>query len=174
MDDEHYDAGVPATDSPSIPELRPGEAVLVSACLLGEAVRYSGDSNPDPALVAALEAAGARIVPVCPEVLGGLGVPRPPAEPPHGDGVDVLAGRAPVRTVGGEGAGRDVSAEYLRGARLAVELAREVGARFAFLKERSPSCGVERTHSGGGLVDGPGVATAALREAGVVVLPAKA
>lgn len=149
-------------------DLRPGDPVLVSACLLGERVRYNGGTNLDGDLLSALRARGCRIVPVCPEVLGGLGVPRPPAEPPAGDGRDVWAGRARVRTVFGQ----DVTAPFLSGARQARDLALLAGARYAYLKERSPSCGVRRSHSGGGLVDGPGVAAAALLEAGVTVLPA--
>ena len=159
--------------TPEIPgDLRPGEVVLVSACVLGEAVRYNGTANSDQALLAGLRKAGAVIVPVCPEVLGGLGVPRPPAEPPEGDGAAVWAGRARVVTVGGESPGEDVTAGFLSGARQAQDLAKRTGARYAFLKERSPSCGVNRTHSGGAVIDGPGVTTAALREAGLTVLPA--
>lgn len=155
-----------AVDLPQ--DLRPGEPVLVSACLLGEPVRWHGGSNLDAELVAALRERSAVIVPVCPEVLGGLTVPREPAEPPRGDGRDVLAGRARVLARGGA----DVTAEFLSGARHARDLATRLRARYAFLKERSPSCGVCQTHSGGGLAAGPGVATAALQEAGVAVLPA--
>lgn len=153
-------------------DLRPGERVLVSACLLGERTRWDGASNPAAGLVEALEAAGAVVVPVCPEMLGGLPAPRPPAEPPAGDGREVLAGRQPVLTVG-EGGGADVSAAFRAGARAALALAREHGARYAWLQERSPSCGVERTHSGGGVIDGPGVTTALLRDEGrLTVFPA--
>ena len=151
------------------PDLRAGEPVLVSACVLGDNTRYDGSANPDPALLRALREAGAVLVPVCPEMLGGLPAPRPAAEPPHGDGRDVWAGRAPVLTVRGRA---DVSEAFRLGARRAVEEARRSGARYAFLKERSPSCGVAQSHSGGGLADGPGVATAALQEAGLQVFPA--
>ncbi|HEX9794195.1 MAG TPA: DUF523 domain-containing protein [Planctomycetota bacterium] len=150
-------------------DLRAGEAVLVSACVLGEAVRYDGGADLDAALLRALETRGVRIVPVCPEVLGGLGVPRPAAEPRTGDGRDVWRGAARVHTVED---GVDVTGAFLAGARAALAIARETGARYAFLKERSPSCGVEASHSGGGLVAGPGVTTAALRAAGLQVFPA--
>lgn len=159
----------PDLPDPRVPAgLRPGESVLVSACLLGEKVRWDGCHNRDASLVAALRRAGVLLVPVCPEVLGGLGIPRPAAEPPRGDGRDVLAGRTPVLAVED---GRDLTAAFLEGARRAVALARACGARHAFLKERSPSCGVRHCHSGGGLAKGPGVAAAALAEAGVAVHP---
>lgn len=159
----------PELPDPRIPpDLRPGEPVLVSACLLGEKVRWDGEASLDPPLVHALRAAGAFLVPVCPELFGGLGVPRPAAEPPRGAGPDVLAGRVPVLAVED---GRDLSAAFLEGARRTVAMARACGARHAFLKERSPSCGVRASHSGGGLVAGPGVTAAALAEAGVAVHP---
>jgi len=155
--------------APPLPaDLEPGESVLVSACVFGHATRYRGDSNPDRELVAALQERGVVIVPVCPEVLGGLPIPRPAAEPPAGDGRDVWAGRQRVL----DARGADVSEAFREGARQALRLAQISGARYAFLKERSPSCGVHRTHSGGGLVEGPGVAAAALEEAGIRVLPA--
>lgn len=158
-----------AVDAALPSDLQPGEPVLVSACVLGQEVRYNGGSNLDAELLAALRARGCILVPVCPEMLGGLPAPRPPAQPPGGDGRDVWAGRARVLT----DAGADVTGAFLSGARQVRELAARLGVRYAFLKERSPSCGVNRTHSGGGLADGPGVTTAALLELGVVVFPAR-
>ena len=78
-------------------DLKPGEKVLVSACLVGEEVLWKGGHDLNDSLLVALKVAGAEIVPVCPEMLGGLPCPRPAAEPPQGDGRDVLAGRVPVR-----------------------------------------------------------------------------
>ncbi len=111
------------------------EPVLVSACLAGRRCRFDGSANQDDE-VASLVAAG-RAVLVCPEELGGLGTPRPAAEIVGGDGRDVLAGRARVVTH----EGRDVTHEYVAGARLALEAAQRSGARRAVLKARSPSCG---------------------------------
>ena len=139
--------------------------VLVSACLLGRACRYDGSSNRDAALERELAARGPRPLPFCPEEHGGLGAPRPPAWIESGDAAAVLTGAARVVTE----SGADVTGAFLRGAEGAVELCRRHGIREAFLKERSPSCGVCRTHTGGALVSGPGVTAERLRREGVDV-----
>ena len=115
--------------------------VLVSACLVGLATRYDGGSQPNQALIAF--AKGHRAIPVCPEQLGGLATPRSKATLAGGDGAAALAGRAKVRAE----SGRDVTENFLRGAKLAAAIARMSGARFAVLKEKSPSCGVTKTAS---------------------------
>jgi uncharacterized protein YbbK (DUF523 family) len=124
--------------------------VLVSACLLGERVRYNGADARCPAAVLAGWAAEGRLVPFCPEVAGGLGVPRPAAEIQGGDGGAVLAGTAAVRTKDG----RDLTPQFLRGARLALEQARLAGARVrSSRKEALPAaaapCTTGRSADGG-------------------------
>ena len=142
--------------------------ILISACLLGEPVRYDGGGKlvRDDRLEA-WQREG-RLVPFCPEVAGGLGTPRPPAELVGGSGGDVLAGRATVRTAAGD----DVGAAFRRGAALALALAQRAGIRIAILKARSPSCGSDGIYDGSHqrrLVPGVGVAAAALQQAGVRV-----
>jgi len=142
--------------------------VLVSACLLGEKVRYNGADARCPAAVLAGWAAEGRLVPFCPEVAGGLGVPRPAAEIQGGDGGAVLAGTAAVRTKDG----RDLTPQFQGGARLALEQARLAGARVAVLKEGSPSCGSGAVYDGtfsGRRQAGRGVTAALLEENGVRV-----
>ena len=132
--------------------------VLVSACLLGTPCRYDGASRPCGEL-ARLEVLGHRLIPVCPEVMGGLPTPRPPAE---------ICGQ---RVVTREGA--DVTAAYRRGAEAVLELARLTGAEAAILKERSPSCGSGAVYDGtfsGTLTAGWGAAAGLLREQGIRVL----
>lgn len=141
--------------------------VLVSACLLGQPVRYDGRASGHPDLLQQWQAEG-RIVPLCPEVAGGLPTPRPPAEIPGGQGAAVLDGDAQVLTVTGE----DVSAQFLAGAQLALELVRRHGLRIAVLKSGSPSCGNRLTYDGtfsGTKVNGEGVTVALLRREGVRV-----
>jgi len=141
--------------------------VLVSACLLGQPVRYDGRSSGHPDLLQRWQAEG-RVVPLCPEVAGGLPTPRPPAEIPGGQGGEVLDGAAAVVTVAGE----DVSAAFVAGAGQALALVRKHGIRVAVLKAGSPSCGNRLTYDGtfsGMKVPGEGVTTALLRREGVLV-----
>ena len=136
--------------------------VIVSACLLGAPVRYNGKDKKTnhPILQRWIEEG--RVVSVCPEVMGGLGTPRPPAEIVHRDGIR----RVYANT------GRDVTAEFERGAADALEQAIRHGARVAILKEGSPSCGstfvYDGTFTGAGIA-GSGVTTALLRERGIRV-----
>jgi uncharacterized protein YbbK (DUF523 family) len=147
------------------------EKILVSACLLGERVRH--DAGHKASEHAALQrwAAEGRLVPVCPEVAGGLPVPRPPAEiQGPGGGPAVLAGMAPIHTKHGQ----DVTAAFLAGARVALATAERHGIRIAILKENSPSCGSRRIHDGsfsGTRIPGMGVTAAMLRAAGIEVFP---
>ncbi len=140
--------------------------LLVSACLLGVCLAYDGGSRPHPALQAL--AAQGRVVPVCPEVAGGLPVPRSPAEIQGGDGGDVLDGCARVVTADGQ----DVTAQYLAGAWVALEAARRFGVRRAILRSRSPACGVRRIYDGTfshRLKPGEGVMAALLKREGIAV-----
>lgn len=141
--------------------------VLVSACLLGQPVRYDGRASGHPDLLQRWQAEG-RVVPLCPEVAGGLPTPRPPAEISGGQGAQVLAGQARVIAVSGE----DVSEAFLAGAQLALAVVRRHGIRVAVLKSGSPSCGNRLTYDGsfsGVKVPGEGVTTALLRREGVLV-----
>jgi uncharacterized protein YbbK (DUF523 family) len=109
-----------------------------------------------------------RAVLVCPEDEGGLGTPRPASEIVGGDGADVLAGRAGVLTK----EGREVTEEYLAGARIAVERATEAGCSSAILKARSPACGCGAIYDGTftrSISDGDGVAAAMLQQAGIEI-----
>jgi len=143
-------------------------ALLVSACLLGVECNHEGRGSPR-AVIDEL-AKHYRLVPVCPEVLGGLPTPRAAAELQDGDGADVVAGTGDARVVNIEGV--DVTAAYRRGAEAAVAVARAVGARRAVLKARSPSCGSSAVYDGTfrrRLVPGQGVTAAALAAAGLEV-----
>jgi uncharacterized protein YbbK (DUF523 family) len=133
--------------------------ILVSACLLGEPVRFDGRDKrqADPRWVR-WQAEG-RLVPFCPEVAGGLPVPRPPAEI-QADGRVVDEG------------GVDRSREFERGAESALEAFRAEGCALAILKEGSPSCGVHRIYDGTftrTAIPGSGVTTALLKLHGLAV-----
>ena len=139
------------------------EPVLVSACLMGRACRYDGGHCQDAELPAALAAEGLRAVPFCPEEHGGLGTPRPAAWIGEQSAAAVVDGQASMLTK----AGREVTAQFLAGAEGALQLCREEGIQRAFLKERSPSCGVAQTRVAGELTAGPGLTTEILRRAGI-------
>ncbi len=140
--------------------------VLVSACLLGRTCRYDGRHNHDGVLEAELAARGEVAVPFCPEEHGGLGTPRPPAWIEADSAEAVLEGHDRVVTE----SGRDVTAEFLAGAEGALAECERHGLVRAYLKERSPSCGVACTHIGDAVTEGPGVTAARLARAGVKVI----
>ncbi len=138
--------------------------VIVSACLLGIECRYDGESRSDETVLSMISRE--ICIPVCPEQLGGLSTPRSPSEIVRGDGFDVLNGTATVI----DGAGHDVTAFFIRGAREAMKIARLLNIRVAIMKERSPSCGVSHIMRKGSLADGPGVSSALFVKNGIEVL----
>ncbi len=146
----------------------PGEGqVLVSACLAGVACTYV--AQPKTREWAVSLVAEGRAVLVCPEVAGGLPIPRPEAEIQGGDGEAVLDGNARVVSVEGD----DVTESYLSGARTAVEIAQRSGAWLAILKARSPACGCGEIYDGsfsGSKSPGDGVAAALLKRSGLSVV----
>lgn len=130
--------------------------ILISACLLGIRCRYDGASREHP--LAAELASRHTLVPVCPEQLGGLPTPRPPAER-RGD-------RVVTRD------GTDVTDSYRRGAEEALCLCRLLGCDAAVLKERSPSCGCGEIYDGTFskvLTGGDGMTAALLAARGIPV-----
>ena len=143
--------------------------ILVSACLMGHAVRYDGRAKPlaHPAIGRWL--AEGRLVAICPEMSAGMPVPRPPAEIAAGrSGEDVLAGTG--RVVQADGC--DVTEGFRRAAEQALALARESGCAFALLIDGSPSCGSGFIYDGGfsgTMHAGNGVTAALLRQAGIEV-----
>lgn len=143
--------------------------VLVSACLLGQPVRYNGQGKESGHAVLAQWRAEGRVVAVCPEVAGGLPTPRPPAEIRQGlGGLAVLRGEATVLASDGQ----DVTLEFVHGAQQALTLARSKNIRLAVLKEGSPSCGSGYIYDGsygGKRVVEQGVTAACLQAAGIAV-----
>ena len=106
--------------------------ILVSACLLGLRCRYDGSAKADARVLALAKTRA--LIPVCPEQLGGLPTPRPPAE------------RVESRVLAANGT--DVSAEFARGAEETLRLAQLFGCKTAVLKARSPSCGNGEIYDG--------------------------
>ncbi|MFY0479506.1 2-thiouracil desulfurase family protein [Achromobacter marplatensis] len=147
--------------------------VLISSCLLGNPVRYDGRGVPHGHAVLARWLAEGRVVPVCPEVAGGMPIPRPPAEiEPGRMAADVLDAGARVVAVTGE----DVTLPFAQGAQAALAAAQEHGIHVAVLKEGSPSCGsgyVYDGHFAGRRQPGVGVTAELLTRAGIRVFSEK-
>ena len=133
--------------------------ILVSQCLYGgEPVRYDGKSKEERNPEFLKWKKEGRLIPVCPEVFGGLPVPRTDAQRKG----DKIVPRD----------GRDVTAEYLKGAKEAVRLAEEGKVLCAVLKEKSPSCGNSKIYDGtfsGKLISGEGLSAELLKNAGIKV-----
>lgn len=135
--------------------------IAVSACLLGRACRFDGRAKPCEAVKRLAD--HYKLLPICPEVAGGLSVPHPPCE--------IVAGACPVRVVDAKGA--DVTRQFHEGANRCLEQLRDADCRVAVLKSKSPSCGTGLVYDGtfsGALVPGWGVCANLLRDAGVLVL----
>lgn len=128
--------------------------ILVSACLLGENCKYNGKNNFN-SLVAEL-ANSFEIIPICPEVFGGLTTPRLPSE---------INGEFVINE-----AGVDVTYEFNKGANLALQIALKENIKYAILKEKSPSCGVNKIYDGnfnGTLLAGKGITCQLLEQNGI-------
>jgi len=143
--------------------------ILISRCLLGERVRYDGEAKfcDHPLIKKWLEEG--RVIAVCPEVEGGLPVPRAAAEiNGQGGGEGVLQNKISIQNK----LGQDVTKEFILGAQKALELVQEHHIEVAILKERSPSCGSSEIYDGNfnkQTIPGAGVTTSLLRQHGVRV-----
>ena len=132
------------------------EKILISACLIGDNVKYNGGNNLSPKIAALLEKY--ELVPFCPEVEGGLPTPRHPSEQKDGRVINDL--------------NEDVTDSFLRGADLAYNICLYLKIKKAILKERSPSCGSKEIYDGTfshKVVKGMGVTAAYLKEKGIAI-----
>lgn len=132
------------------------ENILVSACLLGDNTKYNGLNNYNDKVI---ELANYfNFIKICPEVFGGLSTPRVPAEIVN----DKVLNKK----------GLDVTSNYNLGAQKALELAKKNNCKYAILKEKSPSCGVNKVYDGtfnGILIDSFGITTKLLIENNIKV-----
>lgn len=127
------------------------ENLLISSCLVGNNTKYNGKNNYLP-LIEKLKDKYNLIV-ICPEVMGGLSIPRDPSEI---KGDKVISNK-----------GNDVTKEYNLGAKIALDLAKKYNCKKALLMEKSPSCGVRKIYDGTfskNLIDGMGITTKLLYE----------
>ena len=132
------------------------ENLLISSCLVGNNTKYNGKNNYLP-LIEKLKDKYNLIV-ICPEVMGGLSIPRDPSEI---KGDKVISNK-----------GNDVTKEYNLGAKIALDLAKKYNCKKALLMEKSPSCGVKKIYDGTfskNLIDGMGITTKLLYESKIEV-----
>ena len=132
------------------------ERILISACLVGDNVKYDGGNNKNPLIEKLLEKY--ELVPFCPEVEGGLPIPRHPSEQ---RGEQVVNDKE-----------EDVTDEFNRGADLALNICLYLKIKKAILKERSPSCGVHSVYDGTfshKVIPGSGVTATLLKRKGIEV-----
>jgi uncharacterized protein YbbK (DUF523 family) len=140
--------------------------ILVSACLCGINTRYDGRNNLNEKVARLLKEGKAVLV--CPEQLGGLSTPRPPHEIEAGNGARVLNGSCRVISV----EGKDSTYEFIKGAQETLKIAKDIGAKQAILKAKSPSCGCGKIYDGTfskNLIPGNGVTTELLLGNGIKV-----
>ena len=133
------------------------EKILISACLVGDKVKYNGQSNYTPLVKELLEKY--ELVPFCPEVEGGLSTPRHPSE------------RKGDKVINDQG--KDVTKYFLLGAEKAYNICMYLGIKIAILKECSPSCGVHQIYDGSfshKAIDGQGITAEYLSSKGIKVL----
>lgn len=142
---------------------------IISACLVGVNCKYDGKNNKDK-IPASLfkEFKKGKLIPVCPEQLGGFCTPRDPAQIIGGTGLDVIEGRAQVIT----NEKVDVTIRFLKGAAEVLNIALAMDIKEAILKQKSPSCGCGQIHDGTfskNIIKGDGVTTAYLKINGIKV-----
>ncbi|RPI76529.1 MAG: DUF523 domain-containing protein [Desulfobacteraceae bacterium] len=131
--------------------------ILVSACLAGIRCKWNSEIIENDVVMNLVK--NGEAVPACPEQLGGLATPREPAE--------IVGAKVLTKT------GKDVTEEYLLGARETLRIAQQYNCEKAILKTRSPSCGSNGIYDGtfsGKLISGDGVTAKLLKENGISVL----
>lgn len=134
--------------------------ILVSACLIGYNCKYNGSNNLNSKVKELLE--GHEVVMVCPEMLGGLSCPRTPCERWKDKIIDKN--------------GIDCTKQFIKGANLALNIAKEKNIDLAILQKRSPSCGVSVIYDGtftGKLISGSGVFAQMLTSLKIPILEAE-
>ncbi len=134
--------------------------ILVSGCLLGKNCKYNGGNNRNEDVIKFLE--GKEYTIICPEVMGGLKIPHPPAEIQGNCVMDVD--------------GKDVTEAFRKGAEKVLSIAREKEVELCILKENSPSCGVHGIYDGtfsGRKIPGMGITAKTLSDHGFTLLSEK-
>ena len=137
--------------------------ILVSACLCGEKCRYNGSSVSNN-VVDTLEQK--TIIKICPELLGGLLIPREPCEIVGGTASDVIRGNAKILGL----SGKNYTKQYMRGVKEVINITKKNNVKMAVLKQKSPSCGYGKVYNGefsGKIIEGNGILAEELLKMGI-------
>lgn len=137
------------------------EKIFISACLLGHRVRYNGKSVPTNNAILLKWKKEGRLLPLCPEISGGLPTPRPASEIINSDPLQILNIK-----------GESMASPFLQGAKISLQLIQKYHIKIAILKDHSPSCGSTHIYDGSftnTLIKGQGITTRFLRNHGVKV-----
>ena len=135
--------------------------IFVSGCLVGINCKYNGGNNFNEKIFNMVKEG--KAIPICPEQLGGLSTPRKSSE------IKIIDGKRRVV----DNQNNDVTEDFEKGAKEALELAKKLNITKAILQPRSPSCGVGKIYSGnfdGKLIDGDGITAELFRENGIEVI----
>jgi uncharacterized protein YbbK (DUF523 family) len=138
--------------------------IIVSSCLVGINCRYDGRHCLDEKLFSVI--GQGNWVPLCPEQLGGLSTPRPPAYIVSPEERNEHNGSSVVCNTSGD----DVTAQFIRGAREVVRIASFLKIDMALMKEYSPSCGVRYIKRNGAIIGGMGITSSCLLSEGITVV----
>jgi uncharacterized protein YbbK (DUF523 family) len=150
--------------------------VLISACLAGVECNYKGKASSAwqkglRSFFVRARKNGVLFIPICPEQQGGLPTPRDPSEL-QGSAAQILAGQNKIISI----EGKDVSDNFIKGAKQAKHIAEIYSGEFAILKSKSPSCGSSQVYDGtftGKLIDGRGITTEVLLSSGLKIFSEK-
>jgi len=144
--------------------------IIASACLCGINCKYNGGNNLDSSIYKLFSEG--KVIPVCPEQLGGMSTPRDVKEIKGGTGADVLDGNAKV--ISPDNA--DSTEKFIKGAYETLSIAKNTNVKVAVLKAKSPSCGAGKINDGtfsGNFIDGNGVTSELLMRNGIKVFNEK-
>ncbi|KAJ52291.1 uncharacterized protein YbbK (DUF523 family) [Clostridium tetanomorphum] len=144
--------------------------IIASACLCGINCKYNGENNLNEYVLELFKKG--KVIPVCPEQLGGLTTPRDCHEILHATGDEVLNNSGKVISSNG----KDSSKEFIKGAYETLNIAKACNAKIAILKSKSPSCGFGSIYDGsflGKKIKGNGVTAELLQKNGVEIYTEK-
>ncbi|BDR68016.1 hypothetical protein K144313037_20410 [Clostridium tetani] len=140
--------------------------IIISACLCGVNCKYNGKNNLKEGVEKLLKEG--KLIPVCPEQLGGMETPREPHEIVDSTALEVLRGKGKVLSI----TYKDSTDKFIKGAYETLRMAKDLGVTEAILKSNSPSCGFGTIYDGnfsGNKIKGNGVTAELLKRENIKI-----